>query len=68
MPEYNVVYESKEKVLGVVPRANDWVEYTCDTPRNSRTPISRQTPYPEHRLKPRNREICQYETTRITPL
>ena len=29
MPKYNVVYESKEKVLGVVPRANDWVEYTC---------------------------------------
>ena len=29
MPKYKVVYESKEKVLGVVPRANDWVEYTC---------------------------------------
>lgn len=29
MPKYNVIYETKEKVLGVVPRANDWVEYTC---------------------------------------
>ncbi|MEJ1437819.1 MAG: hypothetical protein RPU61_11035 [Candidatus Sedimenticola sp. (ex Thyasira tokunagai)] len=29
MPRYNVVFESKETILGVVPRANDWVEYSC---------------------------------------
>ena len=29
MPKYKVTYESKETIIGVVPRANDWVEYTC---------------------------------------
>ena len=29
MSRYSVIYESKENVHGVVPRANDWVEYTC---------------------------------------
>ena len=29
MSKYNVIYESKETILGVVPRANDWVEYAC---------------------------------------
>ena len=29
MPRYNVIFESKERILGVVPRANDWVEYSC---------------------------------------
>ena len=27
MPRYNVVYESKEEIYGVVPRAHDWVHY-----------------------------------------
>jgi hypothetical protein len=29
MPRYNVIFESKEIIFGVVPRANDWVEYEC---------------------------------------
>ena len=29
MPRYNVIFESKESIHGVVPRANDWVEYSC---------------------------------------
>jgi hypothetical protein len=29
MPRYNVIFESKENVHGVVPRTNDWVEYSC---------------------------------------
>jgi hypothetical protein len=29
MPRYNVVFESKETILGVVPQANDWVTYSC---------------------------------------
>jgi len=29
MSKYNVIYESKKTILGVVPRANDWVEYAC---------------------------------------
>jgi len=29
MPKYSIVFESKETILGVVPRANDWVEYSC---------------------------------------
>ena len=27
MPRYNVIFESKEEIYGVVPRANDWVHY-----------------------------------------
>ncbi|MCK5662714.1 MAG: hypothetical protein KAI17_04465 [Thiotrichaceae bacterium] len=27
MPKYKVIFESKECIQGVVPRANDWVEY-----------------------------------------
>jgi hypothetical protein len=29
MPKYDIVFETKEYVHGVVPRANDWVEYKC---------------------------------------
>ena len=29
MPRYNVIFESKEDIKGVVPRANDWVTYSC---------------------------------------
>lgn len=29
MPRYNIIFESKENILGVVPRANDWVENRC---------------------------------------
>jgi len=29
MSKYNVIFESKEIILGLVPRANDWVEYSC---------------------------------------
>jgi hypothetical protein len=28
MPRYNVVFGSKESILGVVPRVNDWVTYS----------------------------------------
>ena len=27
MARYNVIFESRENIYGVVPRANDWVEY-----------------------------------------
>jgi hypothetical protein len=27
MPKYKVIFESKETIIGVVPQANDWVEY-----------------------------------------
>ncbi len=27
MARCNVIFESKENIFGVVPRANDWVEY-----------------------------------------
>ena len=26
---YKVVFESKEYILGVFPRANDWIQYAC---------------------------------------
>jgi hypothetical protein len=29
MARYNVVFETKEIIFGVVPRANDWVKYSC---------------------------------------
>jgi len=29
MPRYNVIFESKEIICGVVPRSNDWVQYKC---------------------------------------
>ena len=29
MPQYNVVFEAKETILGVVLQANDWVRYSC---------------------------------------
>ena len=29
MPKYKVILESKETILGVVPQANDWIEYAC---------------------------------------
>ncbi len=29
MPRYNVVFEARETILGVVPRADDWVKYSC---------------------------------------
>jgi hypothetical protein len=29
MPQYNIIFESKENVHGMVPRAHDWVEYAC---------------------------------------
>ncbi|MEJ2742435.1 MAG: hypothetical protein P8176_08090 [Gammaproteobacteria bacterium] len=29
MTKYKVIFESKENIHGVVPRANDWVEYEC---------------------------------------
>ena len=28
MPRYKVVFESKEDIYGIVPRANDWVQYS----------------------------------------
>ena len=29
MPRYKVIFEINENIFGVVPRANDWVEYKC---------------------------------------
>jgi hypothetical protein len=29
MPGYNVVLEVNETISGVVPRADDWIEYSC---------------------------------------
>jgi len=29
MSSYDVVFETKETILGVVPRVNDWVTYSC---------------------------------------
>ena len=29
MPQYKVVFETKKTITGVVPRANDCVEYSC---------------------------------------
>ena len=29
MPRYDVIFESKETIIGVVPRAYDWVTYEC---------------------------------------
>ena len=29
MPRYEVIFESKEEIYGVVPKANDWVHYSC---------------------------------------
>lgn len=29
MPRYEVIFESREYIEGIVPRANDWVTYSC---------------------------------------
>jgi hypothetical protein len=29
MPRYSVIFESQETVIGVIPKANDWVTYKC---------------------------------------
>ena len=29
MAKYNIIFESKELINGMVPRANDWVQYDC---------------------------------------
>ena len=29
MPKYNTIFESNETIYGIVPRAHDWVEYSC---------------------------------------
>ena len=29
MPKYDVIFESKETIFGVVPQSDDWVEYSC---------------------------------------
>jgi hypothetical protein len=28
MAMYNVIFESEEIILGIIPKANDWVEYS----------------------------------------
>lgn len=28
MPRYKVIFESKEEIYGIVPRARDWVHYS----------------------------------------
>ena len=27
MPKYNVIYQSTEQILGVIPRVKEWIEY-----------------------------------------
>lgn len=29
MAKYNIIFESKELINGLVPRSNDWVQYNC---------------------------------------
>jgi len=29
MPRYNIVFESKEEIYGIIPRADDWVHYSA---------------------------------------
>ena len=42
MPKYDIIFESKEYVQGVVPKANDWVEYKCilAVKDGGKTPVS----------------------------
>ena len=42
MPRYKVIFESKECIQGVVPRANDWVEYSSilQVKDGGKTPVS----------------------------
>ncbi len=42
MPKYIVIFESKEYIQGVVPRANDWVDYKCilKVKNGGKTPVS----------------------------
>ena len=42
MPRYKVIFESKEYIQGVVPRANDWVEYASilKIKDGGKTPVS----------------------------
>lgn len=42
MAKYNVKFESKENIQGVVPRVNDWVEYECilTVKDGGKTPVS----------------------------
>jgi len=28
MPRYKIIFESKEEIYGIVPKANDWVHYS----------------------------------------
>ncbi len=30
MPRYKVIFESDEDIFGIVPRAGDWVHYSCE--------------------------------------
>jgi len=41
MPKYDVVFETKEYVYGIVPRSNDCVEYKCNLKVKSggKTPV-----------------------------
>ncbi len=29
MPPHKVIFEANETISGVVPRANDWIKYSC---------------------------------------
>jgi len=42
MPKYKVIFETKEFIQGVVPRANDWVRYACvlTVKDGGKTPVS----------------------------
>ncbi len=42
MPKYQIIFESKEEIHGVVPRGNDWVQYTSilKIKDGGKTPVS----------------------------
>lgn|GEM_PF-619958 len=42
MPGYQILFESKEEIYGVVPRANDWIHYTSilKIKDGGKTPVS----------------------------
>ena len=42
MSRYQIIFESKEEIYGVVPRANDWIHYTSilKIKDGGKTPVS----------------------------
>lgn len=53
MPKYNVIFESKEEIYGVLSRANDWIHYksTLQIKDGGKTPVSLEMTFvPPHPL------------------